>query len=82
MPLGGLPVPFYGTMAVAFQIPGTTPSEKIDYRSALVIGPNAFRKVRGMSVGPVEPSFRMACIAVSGSRMVKGEQRDSAAAVT
>ncbi len=41
----------------------------------------ALRKVGGMSSGPAAPLLRMACMAMSSSRMVKGEQQDSAAVV-
>ncbi len=67
----------------SFQIPGKTPFEelslKMDSISALSIGPSALRKVGGMSFGPAAPLPRMACIAVSSSQKVKGEQQDSAA---
>ncbi len=65
------------------QVPGTTPLEKLslkmDNNSALAIGLSALRKVGGLSSGPTEPMLRMACLAVSSSRVVNGEQQDSAA---
>ncbi len=54
-----------------FQIPGTTPLEKlslkIDNNSALAIGPSALRKVGGMSSGPAAPFLRMARMAMSSA---------------
>ncbi len=53
-------------------------SLKMDNSSALAIGPSALRKVGGMSSGPAAPLLHMAYMVVSSSRMVKGEQQDSA----
>ncbi len=79
----GWPSFFNGRMVAAFQIPGTTPlqklSLKIDNNSVLAIGPSSMRKVEGMSSGPAAPLLRMAFMAMSSSRVVKGEQQDSAA---
>ncbi len=65
------------------RIPRTTPLEKLplkmDKSSALAIGPSALRKVGGMLSGPSAPLLPMACMVVSGSWMVTGEQQDSAA---
>ncbi len=51
----------------------------MDNSSAIVIGSSALRKVGGMSSGPAAFLLRMVCMAESSSRMVKGEQQDSAA---
>ncbi len=51
---------------------------KIDNNSALAIGPTALRKVEEMSPGPAAPFLRMACMAMSSSRMAKGVQQSVA----
>ncbi len=79
-----MPAFFNGRMVASFQIPGTTPLEKLslkmDYNSALAIGPSALRKVGGMSSGPAAHLLWLhACMVVSSLEVVKVEQHDSAA---